>query len=92
MAVGSSSWTAVVTASMKPWSVLGAKYTAMVVPGATAPNHLDVEHYLAVRPVCAPRLVLSAVNADCLDARRCGPELGKYAVRSDSCRTLLQAR
>ena len=32
------SWMAVETASMKPWSVFGAKYTAMVVPGATPPS------------------------------------------------------
>jgi hypothetical protein len=31
------SWTAMVMASRKPRSVFGAKYTAMVAPGATAP-------------------------------------------------------
>ncbi len=33
-----ASCTAVVTASMNPWSVFGAKYTAICAAGATAPD------------------------------------------------------
>jgi len=33
-----ASCTAVVTASINPWSVLGAKYAAICAPGATAPT------------------------------------------------------
>ena len=54
---------AVVTASIKPWSVFGAKYTAILGPGATAPRTSMSSMTSPSGPLGSARLVLGIEDA-----------------------------